>query len=241
MNTTKYDKITNHLIDDVLQERYRAGERLPSERDLALRFDANRGAVREAMKRLGQLGLADVKPGGARVKDRAEASLDIISHLLKQGPLPDRNLVDQVLVVISSLVLIAAEQLVRTDNEDDIESVRAQVKLIYQRDLTIEDHTVARIDLMNMIMQSSHNLPLQIIARTLFEQFAPNVEPLSRFAEVDTKRWANSAEKLDHALADRDLSSIREAFDAMSKLNRETTVKAFDHFQSLHGQEVSSS
>jgi hypothetical protein len=94
---------------------------------------------------------------------------------------------------------------------------------------------------MNMIMQSSHNLPLQIIARTLFEQFAPSVEPLSRFAEVDTKRWANSAEKLDHALADRDLSSIREAFDAMSKLNRETTVKAFDHFQSLHGQEASSS
>ena len=62
----KSDQIADALIHDVLTARYRAGERLPSERDLVTRFDANRGAVREAMAKVAQLGLADVLPGGAR-------------------------------------------------------------------------------------------------------------------------------------------------------------------------------
>ena len=53
----KSDQVANALIDDVLNGQYRVGERLPSERDLVARFDANRGAVREAMAKLVQLGL----------------------------------------------------------------------------------------------------------------------------------------------------------------------------------------
>ena len=65
--TGKHDQIAGSLIQDILSGRYRVSERLPSERDLATRFDANRGAVREAMKKLEQIGLAQVQPGGARV------------------------------------------------------------------------------------------------------------------------------------------------------------------------------
>ena len=78
----KHDQIAGSLITDILSGRYGVKERLPSERDLAARFDANRGAVREAMKKLEQLGVAEVKPGGARVKDRSEASVDVIKHML---------------------------------------------------------------------------------------------------------------------------------------------------------------
>jgi DNA-binding FadR family transcriptional regulator len=57
---SKHEEIAAGLIQDILTGRYRVGERLPSERDLAGRFDANRGSVREAMKKLEQIGLADV-------------------------------------------------------------------------------------------------------------------------------------------------------------------------------------
>ena len=49
---SKHEEIAAGLIKDILSGRYRVGERLPSERDLAGRFDANRGSVREAMKKL---------------------------------------------------------------------------------------------------------------------------------------------------------------------------------------------
>ena len=78
---SKHDEIAGSLIDDILSGRYRPTERLPSERDLASRFDANRGAVREAMKKLEQMGLADVQPGGARVRQTEEASLDVIGRV----------------------------------------------------------------------------------------------------------------------------------------------------------------
>ena len=61
---SKHDQIAEELILDVLTGSYRPGERLPSERDLAARFEANRGAVREAMKKLEQIGLAEISPGG---------------------------------------------------------------------------------------------------------------------------------------------------------------------------------
>ena len=78
----KSDQIADALIHDVLTARYRVGERLPSERDLVTRFDANRGAVREAMAKVAQLGLADVLPGGARVRERESASLDVIGYTM---------------------------------------------------------------------------------------------------------------------------------------------------------------
>ena len=238
--TTKHDQITDVLIGDILKNHYRVGERLPSERDLSVRFDANRGAVREAMKRLAQLGIVDVQPGGARVKETNEASLDVISHLLNQGDLPDRHLVDQILVVISSLVSIAAEQLLKSRRDEEIEEIRALVRAFFNQELTEEAHALARIELMQKMLQSSHNLPLQIIARTLFEQFAPSMEPIANFAVVDKQSYAQSAQILDQALEKRDLAAVRAAFDAFSELNRETMVVAFNQAQSTFGQEATS-
>ncbi|MBT3608795.1 MAG: FadR family transcriptional regulator [Gammaproteobacteria bacterium] len=238
--TTKHDQISDTLTEDILQGRYRAGERLPSERDLSARFDANRGAVREAMKRLEQLGVVDVQPGGARVKDTNQASLDVIGHLLNQGDLPDRHLVDQILVVINALVSIAAEQLVKSGRDIEIEEMRGFVKAFFKQALSKEAHSLARITLMQKMLQSSHNLPLQIIARTLFEQFAPSMAPLSAYARVDNQRFAQNAKILDLALEKRDLAAVRAAFDAFSELNRETMVAAFDLAQSTPGQEANS-
>lgn len=238
--TTKHDQISDTLTDEILQGRYRVGERLPSERDLSARFDANRGAAREAMKRLEQLGIVDVQPGGARVKDTNQASLDVISHLLSQGTLPDRHLVDQILVVINSLVSIAAEQLLKAGRDIEIEEIRGFVRAFFEQELGKEGHSLARIALMQKMLQSSHNLPLQIIARTLFEQFAPSMEPLANFAQVDTQRFAQNAKTLDLALEKRDLVAVRAAFDAFSELNRETMVAAFDLAQSTPGQEATS-
>ena len=50
LTPSRSERITAALRDEILRGRYQSGDRLPSERELAVRFDANRGAVREAMK-----------------------------------------------------------------------------------------------------------------------------------------------------------------------------------------------
>jgi DNA-binding FadR family transcriptional regulator len=91
MTRSRHEEIADVLTRDVLIGQYRIGERLPSERDLSTRFDASRGAVREAMKILEQLGIAQIQPGGARVAPLEEASLDVIGHLLALGDVPNRT------------------------------------------------------------------------------------------------------------------------------------------------------
>lgn len=234
----KHDQIAGSLIQDILSGRYRVAERLPSERDLASRFDANRGAVREAMKKLEQIGLAEVQPGGARVKGTDEASLDVIGHLLAQGSLPDATLVDQILVVISSLVSVAAQQTLELATSEEIEHIRTLVRPLMDENLDQEAHTLARFELMESIMIASRNLPLRLIARTLFEQVAPNMTELHPYATIDAKAYQVFARQLDQALAGRDPDGLRTTFAAFSDLNRETMMRAFDAARASTGQEA---
>ena len=226
--TSKHDQIAGALIHDILAGRYRVSERLPSERDLATRFDANRGAVREAMKKLEQIGLAEIQPGGARVKSTNEASLDVISHLLAEGDLPDQRLVDQILVVINSLLGVAAEQTVELASDDEIRQLRELTKPLFEQHLDEQAHTLARFELFQSIMLTNQNLPLQLIARTLFDQFAPNVTALHEYATPDYDAFGVFAKQLDQALGKRDLPAVRATFSALSNLNRESMMRAFE-------------
>lgn len=81
------DRIADSLRASILKGRLQPGEALPSERDLAERFDVNRSSVREAVRRLEAWGLVQVRHGGAtRVRDfLLSASLDLLPHLF-EGP-----------------------------------------------------------------------------------------------------------------------------------------------------------
>ena len=234
----KHDQIAGSLIQDILSGHYRVSERLPSERDLATRFDANRGAVREAMKKLEQIGLADVQPGGARVKDKDEASLDVIGHILAQGELPDATLVDQIMVVINNLIAMAAEQSLELASDEEISDIRRCVRPLMQTDLSQEEHTLARFELLQSIMCASRNLPLRLIARTLIEQIAPNMSGLHEYTTFDGDAYSIFASQLDEALAQRDQAATRATFAAFSDLNRETMMRAFEAARNDLGQEA---
>ena len=77
------EAVFEELRTAILGGRYAAGEALPAERLLAEAFAVNRHAVREALKRLQQAGLVEVRHGGAtRVLDwRAEGGLDLLAHV----------------------------------------------------------------------------------------------------------------------------------------------------------------
>ena len=98
------DDIAGQLRDDILRGQYRPGERLPSERDLAARFEVNRGAVREAIKKLEQLGIASVQPGGARVVAIQDATLEVLGHIMDLEELPNATLVSQLLEVVGAMI-----------------------------------------------------------------------------------------------------------------------------------------
>lgn len=227
--TSKHEAISDVLVEDILSGQYRIGERLPSERDLAQRFDANRGAVREAMKRLEQLGLANVQPGGARVNPIQQASLDVVGHMMSRGALPEADLVEQILEVVNALVTSAAETTLAKGSDETIDNLRALVAPLTRSDLDVDSHEEARIALMRGLMLASGNLVLQLIARSLLEQFTPSMEPLRPYAqhELDIEAYTTYARQLDSALSKRDVTAVRATFEAFAELNRDTIMRAF--------------
>jgi DNA-binding FadR family transcriptional regulator len=81
---TASDRVFGVLCESIVSGRYAPGEKLPTQRALAADLGVNIGPVREAVKRLEQLRLVDVRHGDAmRVADwRATSGLEAAAPLL---------------------------------------------------------------------------------------------------------------------------------------------------------------
>jgi GntR family transcriptional repressor for pyruvate dehydrogenase complex len=81
------DQVFDQLAAEIMSERYAPGAALPPERSLAEIFKVNRHVVREALKRLEQLGLiAITRGGGAEVSDfKRTAGLDLLAMMAEHA------------------------------------------------------------------------------------------------------------------------------------------------------------
>jgi DNA-binding FadR family transcriptional regulator len=105
------DHVFAQVRDAILAGAYEPDSALPSERELAAVFEVNRHAVREALRRLQQLGLVRVAQGGAtRVLDwRRHAGLDLAMALTADADvLPFATLVRDMLEMRACLGADAA-------------------------------------------------------------------------------------------------------------------------------------
>jgi GntR family transcriptional regulator, transcriptional repressor for pyruvate dehydrogenase complex len=84
------DRVFRLLLDELADGRYAPGDKLPTQRALAARLGVNMSGIREAVKRLEQLGLVDVRQGDAmRARDwRDGAGLDVVAPFLFSGERP---------------------------------------------------------------------------------------------------------------------------------------------------------
>src|ERR1700704_6314862 len=78
------DQVFGTLLEAVLSGGYAAGGEAATQRALAADLGVTMSSLREALKRLEQMGLVDVRHGDAmRVRDwREHGGLDVIAHLL---------------------------------------------------------------------------------------------------------------------------------------------------------------
>jgi len=81
------DQVFDQLLGQIVHGDRPPGSELPSERVLSEALGVNRGAVREALKRLAQARLVSIQQGGAtRILDfRQTAGLDLMGTLLLRG------------------------------------------------------------------------------------------------------------------------------------------------------------
>jgi DNA-binding FadR family transcriptional regulator len=103
------ERVFTDLLEAVVAGRYSPGEKLPRQRELAADLGVTLQPLREALKRLEQMGVVEARHGDAtRVRDwRAHGTLDVLAHL---GPAVLGDLLEARSLMLREMAGLAAER-----------------------------------------------------------------------------------------------------------------------------------
>jgi len=178
---------------------------------LAARFESNRGAIREAIKKLEQLGIVAVAPGGVRVLPVEEATLEVLGYLLELGEIQKPELISQVLDVLAVMTSLSARSAVVEANDENITDM---VQLVDQLVDTIGDkerHAQVWIQFSDKMMSIHRNLVLRLVGNGLRTQFMSSTMNLGFEPVIDLSAVKQQLIRLRDSIKSRDEVNVRDA------------------------------
>ena len=173
------DDVFDQVLAEVVDGGLEAGASLPSERRLAEVLGVSRPAVREALQRMAQTRLVEVRQGGATtVRDyKRTAGLDLLPRLLVRAGHLDldvaRSILEARLVVGPGVAALAAE---RADR-DLAARLTAVVDELEQAgdDVSRQRHALAFWDL---VVDAADSLVFRLMFNNLRAAYEPALEAL---------------------------------------------------------------
>lgn len=175
------DQVFTRLCDLIITGHYEPGERLPTQRALAGEFGVNMASVREAIKRLEQLRLVEVRHGDAtRVLDWRRAGLEALALLGTVDTHIVRPLFEARRLVLSQVAGLAAER--RTGEEA---RQIAELTSAFGRAESDTDAQTADWAFVAAIVAASRNLVFELIANSVRELYMTHQD---RFVQLVSDR-----------------------------------------------------
>ena len=115
---TKSTTIANKLEEEILAKKYKAGENLPSQHELATQFNASSRSVREAFKNLEAKGLIKVKQGKKAIvqSNSLDQFVESLSASMISKQAPDKKLLTDLMQVRTTIEVSASRELSRDPN-----------------------------------------------------------------------------------------------------------------------------
>lgn len=169
------DAVFEQLRDEIVSGRMEPGDALPAERGLSEMLGVNRGAVREALKRLEQARLISIQQGGVtRVRDFLEvAGTDLLVALLltPEGEL-NTPIVANVMEMRTALAADIARLAARRAPQAVVEEVAAIVAHMKRdrRDIiALQEHS---IEFWRKLVEGSENIAYKLALNSLEESYS---------------------------------------------------------------------
>lgn len=205
-NTLVSDRVFAALLEALLNGRYVPGEKLPTQRALAADLGVTMGSLREALKRLEQMGLVDVRHGDAmRVRDwREHGGLDVLTHLLFRGGALDAGVLGAILearaLMLREIAGLAAER--RSDKQ------AARLHQIAERFAATRDpREAARVDFafFTEVAQAAGNLVFQLVLNAIRDVYFGHLDAVAVTARPQelAPAYARIARAVEHGDGNR--------------------------------------
>lgn len=167
------DEIIDAFKRDIIASRMRPGQRVPSEFDLAERFQVSRGAVREAMKTLQAIGVVTIRRGnGTYIVERPSESLlnPLVFAVLLEAARPAELVELRLLFEVGYCQLVAGA--VTPDDWVVIEAAQQRFEALAAiPDSDVEMLTRLDLEFHYCLLDATHNPLVRKIGRSVEELY----------------------------------------------------------------------
>jgi GntR family transcriptional repressor for pyruvate dehydrogenase complex len=204
------DKVADMMLETILSNRLKVGDRLPSERELGEQFGVSRTVVREAVRALVAKGVIEVRSGsGLRVAAvNASAVSESMSLYLRGGALDFEKVHEVRALLEAHIAALAAERA----TDDDIARLRAIDTRMREETADVEAAAHDDLEFHRLIARATHNelflLLLDSIGSSLIDIRRSNL------ASGSTSMTLNQHEAILDRIAAHDPEGARAAMRA---------------------------
>jgi GntR family transcriptional repressor for pyruvate dehydrogenase complex len=184
------DSVASELENRILEGSLKPGDRLPSERTLALDLGVSRPSLREAMQKLVSKGLLTTRHGGGTyVTDRLDAHfVDPWMDMLKGNPLLHRDLLEFRQMLESQAASLAADRATDVDISR-IDAVYAALEDSYAHD-DLANCIDTDVAFHQAIAEASHNVLIGHLTASLMRVIHGHVSTNLEHLHARPQRWS---------------------------------------------------
>jgi DNA-binding FadR family transcriptional regulator len=162
------------LLAKILSRELPAGSQLSSERDLVLKYEVNRGAVREALRRLGQAGIVStVRGGGTKVLEfERHAGLELINDIIRyQTKTFNKNAVRSLMEMRIAMGIDVVRLATTRRNEAAVSRLHEQLASLEESINSPKELLPKVMAFWDIVIQASENIAYQLAFNTMRETY----------------------------------------------------------------------
>lgn len=213
-------KIEEEINENVLK----VGDKLPSERELTIRYQVSRNVVRQAMTILREKGMIEVQPGkGAYVTNPKDMMLaDTLKRLVKKYDTSFSDIMEVRIELEKSIITSA----VKKATSQDIEGLKRIYNLMEQKKRFVNEYSEEDMNFHIELAKATHNKLFVVLARSFFD-----LTEKSFFTITD---YTNSTIDIIHKAQEQHWRLI----DAIETRNPDLAVKTIKEHMDLFKEEI---
>lgn len=200
-------QVADQLQEAILEGSLKADARLPTEEELAQRFQVSRPTIREALKRLAAKNLIRSRrgPTGGTFVNKLTAS-ELSDNLSSASTLfvsmNDVSL-DEIRSTRMELESFCCREACQHRSDDDLKELAQELTYQQNNDITPEEFCASDVRFHRAIADASHNRMLSFVMFTLIEALQPVANMIAyRFREREI--IINQHQRLFNAIQERD-------------------------------------
>ncbi len=155
MGSALTEQIYDELLKMVIEEKYKPGDRLPSENELSEKFGVSRNTLRTALNKLNILGFCETRHGGGTFIKAISG--DVYLNFFMPALLMDANDLIEVMEFRRGIECQAVKLAAVRATEDDIRILSSIIKQCEQSLGDMERFAYYNTNFHNQIAKASHN------------------------------------------------------------------------------------